>query len=323
MTPSMALVPTGQTGLMHSLVDKAERFAAQSKAPATVRAYQHGWKHFRAFCDAHALVSMPALPATVGLYLAAHADVLKPATLSQRLAAVSMAHKAAGFESPCSMRHAAVSEVLAGIRREKGTAQVGKAALLTTDIRSMVAALPAGVRGKRDAALLLLGFAGAFRRSEMAALVVDDLEFCEEGLRVNLRRSKTDQEARGRKVAIPYGSDPVTCPVRAMKRWLEAAQITTGPVFRAVHKGNRMTTDPICDAGVLFIVKRSCTSIGLEVAKFGAHSLRAGFCTQSAIAGASERSIMKTTGHKSVAMVLRYVRDTDLFRDNAAMKLGL
>jgi integrase len=220
------------------------------------------------------------------------------------------------------MRHACVSEVLHGIRREKGVAQVGKAALLTADVRTMIERLPNSLLGKRDAALLLLGYAGGFRRSELAGLLVSDIEFCEEGLRVHLRRSKTDQEGQGRKIGIPYGSDPQTCPVRALRRWLTAAGIVEGALFRAVMHG-RVSEKAFIPQVVALVVKRHCKAAGLDYAKFAAHSLRAGLCTQSALNGASERSIMKQTGHRSVQMVRRYIREGSLFRENSAGKLGL
>src|SRR5690349_3189285 len=180
---------------------------SQSKAENTINAYRRSWNHFSGWCREHGLPDMPAEPKTIALYLADVASILEPATISLRLAAISKAHQVAGYESPCAMRHACVKETLAGIRREKGIAQIGKAALLTADVRFMIRALQPDLRGKRDAALLLLGFAGGFRRSELAALVVDDLQFVEEGMRVTLRRSKTDQEGRGRTIGVPYGSD--------------------------------------------------------------------------------------------------------------------
>jgi integrase len=203
------------------------------------------------------------------------------------------------------------------------TAQKGKAALLTDALRSLMNAIPDTPLGRRDAALLLVGFAGAFRRSELVALTVSDIDFCHDGARVRLRRSKTDQDGQGRVIGIPYGSNPQRCPVRSLRRWLDIAAITEGPLFRSVDRHGNIGAFALTDQVVAKVLKRYCADAGLDAAQFGAHSLRAGMATQAAINGASERSIMKQTGHKSVTMVRRYIRDGELFRDNAATRLGL
>jgi integrase len=186
----------------------------------------------------------------------------------------------------------------------------------------MVAALPDGLLGVRDRALLLVGFAGAFRRSELVSLDRPDLEFTKDGLTVMLRRSKSDQEGQGRKVGIPYGSNPETCPVRALQAWLEAAAITDGPVFRGVTRHGKVQ-GRLSGYAVALIVKRYAAVGGLDPSRYAGHSLRAGLATAAAIGGASERSIMNQTGHKSITMVRRYIRDGNLFRENAAAKTGL
>jgi integrase len=320
---SNELVPVSHEQLILGATERARDYAANSKAPATVRAYRACWKHFQEWCRDRGLISLPAEPRTVALFIADCASKHKPASISLRMAAISAAHKLAGFESPALMRHAVVSETWAGIRRTLGTAQQGKAALLTDDIRKMIDALPGTLRGLRDVALLLVGFASACRRSELAALTVDDLGWVEEGLRITLKRSKTDQEGKGQTIGVPYGSDPVTCPVRAMRRWLAAAGITEGFAFRGVLKGGRVQTGRMAGDSVALVIKRACSSIGMETAQYAGHSLRAGFVTQAARAGCSESSIMKQTRHKSTAMLARYTRDPSLFRNNAATKLGL
>ena len=318
-----ALTTTQTDAALTSLVDKARAFAANSKAGNTIRAYQSDWQHFTAWCGAHDVASMPAAPGTVALYITDSTDECKVATITRRMAAISKAHQAAGLESPCSMRHAVVAETLHGIKRTLGTAQTGKAALLTNDLRTLIAAIPDSLIGKRDAALLLLGFAGGFRRSELVALGVADIEFCEDGLKVTLRRSKTDQEAAGRVVGIPHGSNAQLCPVRALRHWLTAAGVADGPVFRAVDRHSNVATAALTGQVVATVLKRYCAVAGLNAATFGAHSLRAGMCTQAALNGASERSIQRQTGHKSVAMLRRYIRDGQIFHDNAAGRLGL
>lgn len=314
---------TTQTTALTSVMDKARAFAANSKAANTVRAYESDWNHFIAWCGAHTLPSMPATPATVALYIADLASACKVATITRRLAAISKVHQASGNESPCAMKHAIVKEVLDGIKRTNGVKQTGKAALLTNTLRSLIAAIPDSLIGKRDTALLLVGFAGGFRRSELVALTVPDIEFCEDGAKVTLRRSKTDQEGQGRVVGVPFGSNPELCPVRTLRNWLTAAGIVEGPLFREVDRHGNVGPSAITGQVVGLVLKKHCAGVGLDVATFGAHSLRAGLVTQASINGASERSIMTQTGHKSIAMIHRYTRDTKLFRDNAAGRLGL
>ena len=320
---STELVPVNHQELILGAAERARDYAANSKAPATVRAYRACWKHFQQWCRDRGLISLPAEPRTVALFIADCASKHKPASISLRMAAISAAHKLAGFESPTLMRHAVVSETWAGIKRTLGTAQEGKAAILTDDLRKMIGALPDSLRGLRDAALLLVGFASACRRSELTALAVDDLAWVEEGLRITLRRSKTDQEGKGQMIGVPYGSDPLTCPVRSMKRWLVAAGITEGFAFRGVLKGGRVQSGRMAGDSVALVVKRSCSSVGMETARFAAHSLRAGMVTQAARAGVPESCIMRQTRHKSTAMLVRYTREPNLFKGNAATKLGL
>jgi site-specific recombinase XerD len=238
------VIPAPKASLQ-PLIDRAAHFISQARATNTVAAYRSDWQHFTTWCAQHGAVELPAAPATIALYCADLASVAKVSTITRRLAAIAKAHQADGHESPCSTRNAAVAEVLAGIKREKGTLSGGKEPLLTDDVRRLLATLPRNLLGERDAALLLIGFAGGFRRSELAALNVEDLEECGDGLRVLLRRSKTDQVGTGRIVGIPFGSDPLTCPVRAYKRWLEASGITFGPAFRNVDRHGRMSTKAI------------------------------------------------------------------------------
>jgi integrase len=210
-----------------------------------------------------------------------------------------------------------------GIRRTKGTAPTQKAAALTDDIRAILESKDAGLIGLRDRALILLGFAGAFRRSELVGLDIADCVFSKDGLTVTLRRSKTDQAGAGRKVGIPYGSNPETCPVRAMQDWIEQAGISGGPLFRSINRHGRIQPGGLSGGDVARVVKKLADRAGLDASKYAGHSLRAGHATSAAIAGASERSIMNQTGHRSVQMVRRYIRDGSLFRENSAGKLGL
>jgi len=202
-----------------------------------------------------------------------------------------------------------------GIRRRLGMAPHQKAALSTAQLRAMLVALPDRLIGTRDRALLLLGFAGAFRRSELAGLDVEDLAFCSEGLRATLRRSKTDQEGVGRVVGIPTSVDPAMCPVRAVRSWLDAAKLTNGPVFREVGRYGRLGEARLANRVVGSVVKRAASAVGLDPSKLAGHSLRAGYATSAAQAGKPVFAIQRQTGHKSVTMVSRYVRAVDLFKD--------
>jgi len=301
-------------------LEQAREFIRASKAESTLRGYRNDLREFCQWCGAHGACALPATAETVASYIAECASRLKVGSIQRRLNAIAEAHKAMGVESPT---HAAmVANTLKGIRRTLGTAPAQKAAALTDDIRAMVEAADGGLIGLRDRALILLGFAGAFRRSELVALDIADCSFGRDGLTVTLRRSKTDQDGAGRKVGIPYGANPDTCPVRTLQAWLENAAIAAGRVFRSINRHGRVQAGALAPADVARVVKKLAERAGLDPAKYAGHSLRAGHATAAAVAGASERSIMNQTGHRSVQMVRRYIRDGSLFRDNSAGKLG-
>jgi integrase len=216
-----------------------------------------------------------------------------------------------------------VRNTLKGIKRTLGTAAAQKTPALTDDIQAMVDATDGSLIGVRDRALILLGFAGAFRRAELVGLGVEDCAFGKDGLTVTLRRSKTDQQGAGRKIGIPYGSNPETCPVRIVQSWLEQAGITAGPLFRSINRHGQVQPGRLAGIAVARVVKKLAEGVGLDPAKYAGHSLRAGHATSAAIGGASERSIMNQTGHRSVQTARRYIRDGNLFRENSAGKLGL
>jgi integrase len=298
------------------LVDAAKAFAAASKAPRTRKLYRAAWAAFVGWCEAQGLRPLPAAPRTLAAFLAARAkEGRRVSTLELSLAAISQAHQVAGLPSPRSA--AEVREVLRGIRRTLGVSPHQKDPILVEHLRRMVATLPDTLQGTRDRAMLLVGFAGAFRRSELVGLDVEDVAFTVEGLEVTLRRSKTDQEGQGRKVGIPYGSTAATCPVRSLRRWLDAVGITEGHLFRAVS-GSTVRPDRLSDKAVARLVKRVAADAGLDPNRLSGHSLRAGFATSAARAGRSERSIMRQTGHRSVQMVRSYIREAEVFTDNAA-----
>lgn len=302
-------------------LDQVREFIRASKAESTIRGYRADWGNFCEWCESHGVNPLPAIPETVASYIAECAGRLKVGSIQRRLNAIAEAHKAVGVDSPT--HHAMVTNTMKGIRRTLGTAPSQKAPTLTDDIRAMVDATDAGGIGARDRALVLLGFAGAFRRSELVALDVEDCAFGKDGLTVTLRRSKTDQDGAGRKIGIPYGSNPETCPVRTVQTWIEQSGIDAGPLFRSINRHGQVQPGRLSGIDVARVVKKLAERAGLDAAKYAGHSLRAGHATSAAIAGASERSIMNQTGHRSVKMVRRYIRDGSLFRENSAGKLGL
>jgi integrase len=300
-----------------------QEYIRAAKAPSTLRAYRADWRHFQDWCRQQGLPALPASPDTVAVYLAQMAATLRPSTLTRRLTSINKVHRAAGYPAPALMEHLSVGETLKGIRRVHGTGQIGKRPLFTDDLRAMAEALPDGIIGVRDRALLLIGFAGAFRRSELAALTVADVGETKEGLVVRITRSKTDPEGKGREVAIPYGSTPETCPVRAWRDWIGAARLESGALFRRIDRHGHVNPRALHKDSIGTIVKRAAGAAGLDPSAYAGHSLRAGFCTQAYMNGAREFDIMRQTGHRSLDTLRKYVRGRSLFRDNAAAKLGL
>jgi integrase len=321
-TPTLSLAV--QSPGLEDLIERAHSYIQAAKAPATLRAYRTDFEDFTRFCKGHNLSYLPATPTTVALYIADRAGSLRSATITRRLTSITKAHPAAGFEdSPSSSHHFVVSETLKGIRRSIGTAQEGKAPLLTSDTRRIVASCPETLSGLRDRALVLVGFAGAFRRSELAAIDFAHISFTKDGLVIDLCRSKTDQEAAGRKVGIPFGKEEETCPVRALRRWLAASGISSGAVFRGVDRHGKLSRRGLHKDCVGWILKRAARRAGLKPEPVGGHSLRAGCVTQAAMNGVSERDIMRQTGHKSAEMLARYIRISEIFTRNAAAGLGI
>ena len=302
-------------------LQRARDFARRSKAENTLRGYRSDWLDFCKWCERNNQLPLPASPEAVAAYIAECAGRLKVGSIQRRLNAIAEAHKVTEADSPTST--GIVRNTLKGIKRTLGTAAMQKAPALTEDIRAMVDSTDSGLIGVRDRALILLGFAGAFRRGEIVGLDVVDLAFGNDGLTVTLRRSKTDQEAQGRTIGIPYGSNPETCPVRTLQAWLEHAGLLEGPVFRPLNRHGQLLSGGLSGADVARIVKKLAERAGLDPSKYAGHSLRAGHATSAAASGASERSIMNQTGHRSVQMVRRYIREGSLFRENSGGKLGL
>jgi len=273
------------------------------------RAYRSDLSQFLAWGG-----TIPASPAMIAGYLAGHAGLHAIATLARRLVSIGKAHTAQGLPSPTDSE--LVRATLRGIRHTHGSAQRQVAPAIKEDVLLMVAGL-GGIKGVRDRALLLIGFAGAFRRSELVSLTVADIEQAKQGLIVQLRFSKTDQEGRGRKVAIPYARGSV-CPVLAYQQWLEVAKITEGAIFRGVNRHGHISDAAITAQAVALVVKERAQAVGLDSAKYAGHSLRSGLVTSAAKLGVSSWKIREQTGHKSDAMLARYIRDANIFVDNAA-----
>lgn len=306
------------------LVEKVRRYAQSAKSPATLKAYRREWGQFERWCFDRGLVALPATPETVALYIADCASTSVVSTITRRLTAITKAHFAAGYpSSPATTKHFIVGETMKGIRRVVGTAQHGKDPLLTSDIRNVVSHCPKNLLGLRDRALLLIGYSGASRRSEISAIDFAHIRWYPEGIVITQPRSKTDQEGAGREIGIPCGEDPDTCPVRALKTWLSAAAIASGPVFRGVDRHGNVSNTRLHPDSIGKLLKRSAARAGLAVDGISGHSLRAGHATQAARNGVSESRIMRQTGHKSAAMVRRYIRKGRIFSDSAAAGLGI
>jgi integrase len=314
-----ALLPLGEPvyGALitpRPLAEATDAFALNSKSPATQRAYRADMRAFAFWCRQHGLEPLPASPETVARHLAQLAiDGLAVASIGRRLAAIRYAHKLAELESPTG--HERVRTVLSGIRRTIGTAPVRKAPVTAERLGELYKHLSPGLIGIRDRALLALGFAGAFRRSELVALQVGDLIEVSDGLRVLIRRSKTDKTGEGHEIAIPRGYR--IRPVEAVQAWLEAAQITEGPVFRRVRLGGKVGVVPLSGHAVAEIIKKMAARAGLDPVDFSGHSLRAGFVTSAVETNAPIMKIAEQTRHKSLDMLRVYSRRVDLFREHA------
>ncbi|PWI54801.1 hypothetical protein B5K03_08760 [Rhizobium phaseoli] len=281
----------------------------------TMRAYRSDWEDFRCWTAERGKSSLPALPATVANYASSLASAGKKVpTIARKLAAIRFFHRGAGEENPTD--NAGVAAILKGIRRTIGTSPRQKAPATVDVIHALMARIePETLQGRRDRALLLLGFAGAFRRSELVAITVEDLTFSEDGVDVFLPKSKTDQEAKGQSVAVLNGK--ALRPADRLKEWLAAAGITSGPVFRRINRGDHLTDEPLTAQSVALIVKKYADAAGLDVERLSGHSLRAGFVTSAAENRASISRIMEVTRHRDPRTVETYVRRADRFKDHA------
>ena len=295
-----------------------------SKAINTVRAYKSDFKDFGLFCAQNGFKSLPSEPKIVSLYLT-HLSTkeVKMSTLKRRLVSIGVFHKLKGHY--LDTKHPIIIENIMGIRRRKGSIQKGKKPLLINSLKLLINVIDKynseNIKKFRDRSIILMGFSGGFRRNEIVSLDYDDLDFVNEGLKINLKKSKTDQFGEGSVKALPYFDNIQYCPVLTLKNWIEVSKINSGPLFRRFNKGSKLSTNRLTDQTVALLIKKYLQLAGIDSKNYSGHSLRSGFATSAAESGAEERSIMTMTGHKSTEMVRRYIKESNLFKNNALNKI--
>ena len=295
-----------------------------SKANNTIRAYKSDFNDFELFCIQNGFKSLPSEPKIISLYLTSLSSKnIKMSTLKRRLVSIGVIHKLKGHY--LDTKHPLIIENIMGIKRRKGSAQNGKKPLLINNLKVLIKAINRSKSNPiikfRDRTIVLIGFSGGFRRNEIVSLNYDDIEFVNEGMKINLRRSKTDQYGEGFLKGIPYFDNPVYCPVISMQNWLKISKIDSGSLFRRFSKGAKLTEIRLTDQTVALIIKKYLQRAGIDSKNYSGHSLRSGFATSAADAGAEERSIMAMTGHKSTEMVRRYIKEANVFKNNALNKI--
>ena len=295
-----------------------------SKATNTIRAYKSDFHDFGLFCAKNGFKTIPANPKTVSLYLTYLAtNDIKISTIKRRLVSIGIIHKLKG--QYIDTKHPSIIENLMGIKRRKGIKQKGKKPLLINDLKKVINVIDEDkneeIKTIRDRTIILLGFGGGFRRNELVSLNYEDLEFVNEGLKITIKKSKTDQFGEGSIKALPYFDNHTYCPVRSIQKWLKMSNIQSGPIFRKFYKGMKLSNDRLTDQSVALLIKEYLEKAGIDNTNYSGHSLRSGFATSAAEAGAEERSIMSMTGHKSTEMVRRYIKEANLFKNNALNKI--
>ena len=294
-----------------------------SKANNTLRAYKSDFKDFGAFCAKHGLNSLPSEPKIVSIYLTHLSKYSKFSTLRRRLVSISMVHKLKGYY--LDTKHPIIVENLMGIRRVKGSIQKGKKPILINHLKSIINVIDQKkidkIKKLRDKSIILVGFGGGFRRNELISIDFEDLEFVPEGVKITIKKSKTDQFGEGMIKGLPYFTKETYCPVINLKKWLEISEIKSGPIFRRFSKGSALSNKRLTDQSVVLLMKQYLNLAGIENSNFAGHSLRSGFATVAAESGADERSIMAMTGHKSTQMVRRYIKEANIFKNNALNKV--
>jgi len=297
-----------------------------SKANNTVRAYKSDFNDFGLFCAQNGFKSLPSEPKIVSLYLT-HLSTrdIKMSTLKRRLVSIGVIHKLKGHY--LDTKHPIIIENIMGIKRRKGSIQKGKKPLLINSLKMIINVIDEynklDIVKLRDRSIILMGFSGGFRRSEIVSLDYDDLDFVSEGLKINLKRSKTDQFGEGSVKGLPSFDNTKYCPVLSLKNWIKVSNINSGPLFRRFSKSSKLLENRLSDQTIALLIKKYLKLAGIENKNFSGHSLRSGFATSAAESGAEERSIMAMTGHKSTEMVRRYIKDANLFKNNALNKIKI
>ena len=295
-----------------------------SKAINTIRAYKSDFKDFGLFCVKNGFTNLPSEPKIVSLYLTyLFSKEAKISTIKRRLVSIGVIHKMKGHY--LDTKHPIIIENLMGIKRRKGTMQNGKKPILINDLKRLIDVInkenESDLKKLRNKAMLLIGFSGGFRRNEIVSLDLDDLEFVFEGVKITLKKSKTDQFGQGMTKGIPHFENSLYCPVTNLKRWLNISKIKKGPIFVKFTKGPKITKQRLSDQSIALVIKDYLRKAGIDSNNYSGHSLRSGFATSAAESGAEERSIMAMTGHKSTEMVRRYIKDANLFKNNALNKI--
>ena len=297
-----------------------------SKAINTVRAYKSDFRDFELFCVKNSFKYLPSEPKIVSLYLThLSSKDAKMSTLKRRLVSIGVIHKLKGHY--LDTKHPSIIENIMGIKRRKGSKQNGKKPILISSLKLIIDVIDQidseEIKKLRDRSIILIGFSGGFRRNEIVSINYDDLDFMSEGLKINVRKSKTDQFGEGFTKALPYFDSSQYCPVVSIKNWLNISKINSGPVFRRFVKGSKLSKNRLTDQTVALLIKQYLNLAGIENKNYSGHSLRSGFATSAAESGAEERNIMAMTGHKSTEMVRRYIKDANLFKNNALNKIKI
>ena len=297
-----------------------------SKATNTVRAYKSDFKDFCLFCAQNGFKPLPSDPKIVSLYLTyLSTKDNKMSTLKRRLVSIGVIHKLKGYY--LDTKHPSIKENIMGIKRRKGSIQKGKKPILINDLKLIIDVIDQekneDIKKLRDRSIILIGFSGGFRRNEIVALDFEDLDFVSEGLKIDIKRSKTDQFGEGSKKALPYFDNSQYCPVVSLQKWIKISKINSGSLFRRFSKGSKLSENRLTDQTVALLIKTYLQLAGIDSKKYSGHSLRSGFATSAAESGAEERSIMTMTGHKSTEMVRRYIKEANLFKNNALNKIKI
>ena len=295
-----------------------------SKSNNTIRAYKSDFRDFGLFCAQNGFKSLPSEPKIVSIYLThLSSKEIKMSTLKRRLVSIGVIHKLKGHY--LDTKHPIIIENIMGIKRRKGSLQKGKKPLLINNLKIIINVIDEynnqDLKKFRDRSIILMGFSGGFRRNEIVSLDYDDLDFVSEGLKINLKRSKTDQFGEGSIKGLPYFDNAQYCPVLSLKNWIEISNISSGPLFRRFSKGSKLSENRLTDQTVALLIKKYLKLAGIDNKNYSGHSLRSGFATSAAESGAEERSIMAMTGHKSTEMVRRYIKEANLFKNNALNKI--